>query len=309
MNPKNWPASKRWIVTLVLSLFMIVSPISSSIVAPALPILREEFSISSEFATQMVLSIFILSSAVGPLVISPLSEVYGRRPVLHLTMLFFFIFNLSCAFSKTTTQLLVFRFFAGIGGSAPSIGPGILGDCWRPEERGKSLGLYYIFTLLGPALGPIIGGFIIRYSDWRWMFYSTSALSVAVQLLGLFAVPETFPPLILRKPGQGSLRIFPTDGPMQSTAKGPWQVLSQALVRPTRLILTQPIIQLLAIYVAYIYGLLYLALSTYVTVWTNEYHQTDEIASLNYVSMAIGFTVCTQAMARISDVVSFLPGI
>jgi MFS family permease len=77
----------------------------------------------------MVLSIFILSSAVGPLVISPLSEVYGRRLVLHLTMLFFFIFNLSCAFSQTTEQLLVFRFLAGIGGSAPSIGPGVLGDC------------------------------------------------------------------------------------------------------------------------------------------------------------------------------------
>lgn len=195
-NPKNWPAPKRWIATLVLSLSMIVSPISSSIVAPAFPILRHEFNISSEFTTRMIISIFILSSAVGPLATSPLTEVYGRRLVVHLTMLFFFILNLACAFSKTTERLLAFRFPAGIGGSAPSIGPGILSNCWRPEERGKSLGLYYILTLLGPALGLIIGGCIIRNSSWRWMFYWTSALSAAVQILGVFTIPETFPRLI-----------------------------------------------------------------------------------------------------------------
>ena len=274
---------------------MIVSPISSSIVAPALPVLQHEFGIPTEFTTQMVLSIFILSSAIGPLVISPLSEVYGRRPVLHFTMLFFCIFNLACAFSRTAGQLLAFRFLAGIGGSAPSIGPGILGDCWRPEERGKSLGLYYIFTLLGPALGPVVGGFVIRYSDWRWMFYSTSALSIGIQALGVFTVPETFPPILLRRGSIGTAHAT-----IHQT-RTPWHVLSRALIRPTKLILTQPIIQILAIYVAYIYGLLYLALSTYVTVWTVEYGQTDEIACLNYISMAIGFTVCTQTMARISD--------
>jgi multidrug resistance protein len=255
----------------------------------------------------MVLSIFILSSAVGPLAIAPLSEVYGRRPVLHLTMLFFFVFNLACAFSRTAEQLLAFRFLAGIGGSAPSIGPGILGDCWRPEERGKSLGLYYIFTLLGPALGPVVGGFIIRYSDWRWMFYSTSALSIGIQALGVFAVPETFPPILLRHfsiKSPGNLRAHVT---IQHEVKSPWRVLSQALIRPTKLILTQPIIQMLAIYIAYIYGLLYLALSTYVTVWTIDYGQTDEVAGLNYISMAIGFTVCTQVMARISDFVIYTP--
>jgi MFS family permease len=99
-NPKNWSATKRWTATLVTSLFMLVSPVASSIVAPALPILQAEFHTPPAFETQMVLSVFILSSAVGPLVIHcpALRGVYGRRIVLHLTMLAFFVFNLACAF-------------------------------------------------------------------------------------------------------------------------------------------------------------------------------------------------------------------
>lgn len=108
-NPKNWTDTKRWRITVLNSLFMFVSPVSSSMVAPAFQAIRTDLSIKSELITQMVLSVFILASAVGPLVISPLSEVYGRLPVLHVTCLIYTVFNLACAFSKTSAQLLIFR--------------------------------------------------------------------------------------------------------------------------------------------------------------------------------------------------------
>jgi|SRR5579862_1534935 len=108
-NPKNWTDGKRWRITILNSLFMFVSPVSSSMVAPAFQAIKSDLVIKSEFQTQMVLSVFILASAVGPLIISPLSEVYGRRPVLHVTCLIYAVFNLSCAFSKTSAQLLIFR--------------------------------------------------------------------------------------------------------------------------------------------------------------------------------------------------------
>jgi len=247
----------------------------------------------------MILSVFILASAVGPLIISPLSEVYGRRLVLHLTMLSFFIFNLGCAFCKTGAQLLALRFLAGIGGSAPAIGAGILGDCWRPEERGKGLSLYYIFTLLGPALGPVIGGFIVRYLDWRWIFYSTSILSAAIQVIGLPLFPETYP-LVIMANRKRALRDQ-ENAEVVPERKHARETLLQALVRPFRLIGTQVLIQAMALYIAYVYGLLYLALSTYVLIWTEVYGQSIEIATLNYMSMALGFTVVTQIMGPISD--------
>ncbi|KAI0118478.1 hypothetical protein F4776DRAFT_255094 [Hypoxylon sp. NC0597] len=79
-NPQNWPQARKWLVTLLASLYMFVSPVSSSIVSPALPVIQDEFRIPTIVEAQMVLSIFVLASAVGPLVISPSSEVYGCRP-------------------------------------------------------------------------------------------------------------------------------------------------------------------------------------------------------------------------------------
>lgn len=88
-------------------------------VAPALPQMATGLFISNAILSQMMLSIFILAYAIGPLFLGPLSEVYGRVPVLQLANLFFLIFNLVCGFARTEAQMLVFRFLAGLGGSAP----------------------------------------------------------------------------------------------------------------------------------------------------------------------------------------------
>lgn len=106
----NWTARKRWATTLLVSLFMFISPVSSSMVAPAFTSISEEFDIKSEAETQSILSVFILASAVGPLLVSPMSEVYGRTCVLQVTCLVYLIFNLACGFSKNKTQLVIFRY-------------------------------------------------------------------------------------------------------------------------------------------------------------------------------------------------------
>lgn len=108
-NPKNWSSKKRWSTTVLISLFMTVSPISSSMVAPALDAIGSEFGFQSAFQSQATLAVFVLASVVGPLVISPLSEVYGRLPVLQGTCFFYLVFNLACGFSRSGPQLLAFR--------------------------------------------------------------------------------------------------------------------------------------------------------------------------------------------------------
>lgn len=160
-NPKNWKMKRKWIATFVVSSFTFISPVASAMVAPALPQMNQDLGVTNGVLSQMMLSIFLLAYAVGPLFLGPLSELYGRVPVLQLANLVFLIFNLVCGFAKTGTQMLIFRFFAGIGGSAPlAIGGGILADCFWPEQRGKAIAIYSLAPLLGPAAGPIAGGFI-----------------------------------------------------------------------------------------------------------------------------------------------------
>lgn len=166
-NPKNWPNKRKWAAVLVVSSFTFISPVSSSMVAPALPDMDRDLGIHNEVLSQMILSIFILAYGVGPLILGPLSEVYGRVIVLQLANGFFLVFNLVCGFAQNGSQMLAFRFLAGLGGSAPlAIGGGILADCFYPEQRGKAIGVYSLAPLIGPAIGPIAGGFVAGNTTW-----------------------------------------------------------------------------------------------------------------------------------------------
>ena len=88
-------------------------------VAPALSSIAKEFAITNEVESQLVLSIFVLAYAIGPLFLGPLSEMYGRVPVLQLANLWYLVFNIACGASKTRGQMIAFRFLSGFGGSAP----------------------------------------------------------------------------------------------------------------------------------------------------------------------------------------------
>lgn len=88
-------------------------------VAPALPAMARELNVTNSVEQSLILSIFVLAYAVGPLFLGPLSEINGRVVVLQLANLFYLAFNVGCGFAKTKGQLIAFRFLAGLGGSAP----------------------------------------------------------------------------------------------------------------------------------------------------------------------------------------------
>lgn len=118
-NPKNWSMRRKWAAVGIVSCFTLVSPISSSMISPALASISEDFGITQQVQAQLTLSIFVLAYAIGPLFLGPLSEVYGRVIVLQLSNLFYLAWNLGCGFAQNKAQLMVFRFFSGLGGSAP----------------------------------------------------------------------------------------------------------------------------------------------------------------------------------------------
>ena len=88
-------------------------------VAPAISSISKDFKITNEVEQQLLLSVFVLAYAVGPLFLGPLSEIYGRVPVLQLANLFYLVFNTACGGSKNKGEMIAFRFLSGLGGSAP----------------------------------------------------------------------------------------------------------------------------------------------------------------------------------------------
>lgn len=122
-NPKNWPFSKRWRMTAISSAFAFISPVTTSMTAPALTTIAQDLHIHSAFERQLTLSAFILAYAIGPLLAAPLSEVYGRQPIVQIFNMFFLAFNIACGFAATGSQLIVCRFFAGFGGRYAVVRP------------------------------------------------------------------------------------------------------------------------------------------------------------------------------------------
>lgn len=304
-NPKNWSFKMKWAATIVVSSFTFITPVSSSMVAPALGTIATEFGITNEVESQLVLSVFVLAYAIGPLFLAPLSEIYGRVPVLQLANLFYLVFNLACGASRNKGEMIAFRFLSGIGGSAPlGIGGGVLSDCWRAEERGLAISIYSLAPLLGPAVGPIAGGFITEKTSWRWVFWATSIADAVIQVFGLVFLKETYPPKLLHAKAE-KLRKESGNTALHTEFEHPERslgnILKHSLTRPFKLLGTQPIVQALAIYMAVLYGLMYLLLSTFPVLWSNQYHESIGIGGLNYISLGVGFLLGAQVCARIND--------
>ncbi|OJI79834.1 hypothetical protein ASPTUDRAFT_130551 [Aspergillus tubingensis CBS 134.48] len=288
--PKNWPRNRKWKNTCAVSLFVFISPVSSSMIAPALQDVGESLGMHSRIEVYLSLAIFILAYAVGPVFFGPASELYGRMRLLQISNIWYLAWNLGCGFATTKSQFFAFRFLAGIGGSAPlAIGGGAISDMWTADERGKAMGLYTLGPILGPVVGPIAGGFITQYSTWRWVFWSTSAAALGIQAVGLVWLYESHPATLLRH--RRNRLVKETGNKALHTGVQPNTLvytLVTAFKRPLKLFFTQPIVACMAIYMAYLFGTTYLLFATFPDVWTVVYHEEPGIGGLNYLSIAIG---------------------
>lgn len=143
--------------------------------APGVPAMMAEFKSDNNMVKTFVVSVFVLGFAVGPLLMAPLSELYGRTPVYHVCNVLFVVFTIACALAANEGMMLVFRFFSGFFGVAVvTCGSGSIADLMPPEQRGKAMAIWSIGPLLGPVVGPVCAGFLVESVGWRWVFWVTA---------------------------------------------------------------------------------------------------------------------------------------
>ena len=179
-----------------------------------------------------------------------------------------------------------------------------MSDLWTPEERGRSLAVYAVVPLLGSAVGAIFGGWVVQSVSWRWLFWGTSAFVACCLAFGFLFLKETFGPVILRRKQE---KLLVEHSPTPSSTKTLTRIITVDLPRPFILVGTQPIIWALGLYMAYLWGLNFLMISTYQVLWQERYGQTSSIASLNYISISLGFVIGCEVAAPTNDKVSSSP--
>ncbi|KAM5473112.1 hypothetical protein MauCBS54593_002826 [Microsporum audouinii] len=305
-NPKKWPMLRKWKAMLGISSFVLMSPLSSTIVGPSLPSIARDLSITRPAEQALVLSIFVLPYAFGPLIASPLSEIYGRVPVIQSWNLLYLVFNTACGAARSKSAMFAFRFLAGFFGSATlGIGGGTLSDLFTAEERGKAVAIYSVIPLLSPVFGPILGGLISQHISWHWAFYTSSLLDAVIQFLGLYLLEETYAPVLLRKKQMRSIRLTTPNQQLRSTTKDALKELPTRLKanlgRAVLLLTTQPIVQVFAVYNAFLYGIIYILYTTFPDLYTNIYHQTEGMVGLHYIAMGVGMVIAAEGFTLVND--------
>lgn len=137
------------------------------------PYLQNEFHVPSGPQTVLPASLYLVGFVFGPLIFAPLSEQYGRKPILVVGFTLFLLSTLGAALAKQWWTFLLFRFLSGTFGSPPlSVFGGVIADCWKGEvERGRMLMVWSAATFIGPLGAPIMAGFVSPVLGWRWVFW------------------------------------------------------------------------------------------------------------------------------------------
>lgn len=251
--------------------------------------------------TEASQSLFVLGFAIGPLLWAPLSELFGRQVLYITTYAALTAFNAGAAGSQNIETLLILRFFAGAFGSSPLTNAGgVIADMFPARERGLAMTLFAAAPFMGPALGPIVGGFVGETVGWRWVEGVLAIFTGVLWIAGAFLVPETYAPVILRKrAAELSKRtglVYKTQKDVSTSKEsgGSVGVFKTALSRPWVLLFREPIVLLFSIYMAIVYGILYMLFGAFPIVYQQNRGWSPGIGGLSFIGVAVGmgFAVC-----------------
>jgi EmrB/QacA subfamily drug resistance transporter len=184
---------KRNSILLVLFLGVLMGALDIAIVGPALPAIRLEFN-ASERSLAWIFSIYVLFNLIGTPLMAKLSDLWGRRLIYILDITLFTVGSLLVGLSHNFALVLVGRAIQGFGaGGIFPVASAVIGDTFPPEKRGGALGLIGAVFGLAFIVGPILGGVIMTFATWHWLFFINLPIAVLIIALSLRTIPSSHP--------------------------------------------------------------------------------------------------------------------
>lgn len=276
----------------MLTYTTLVSAFTSSIFSPAIGAIGTEFDVSQEVGL-LGIALYVLGFATGPTLWAPLSELIGRRLPLIISTFGFALFQIATATGKDLQTILLGRFWGGFFGACPlAVVPAVFADMFNHRTRGLAITIFSVTVFCSPLLGPLIGGFIVEsYLGWRWTEYLVAIMGFLAFALNVFLLEETYAPTILtRRARETRLRTsnwaFHAEAEEQTVSFK--DIITKNLTRPLRMLITDPIITLTSLYMAFIYGLLYLTLTAYPVVFQGVHGFSLGFGGIPYLAMIVG---------------------
>jgi DHA1 family multidrug resistance protein-like MFS transporter len=265
---------------------------TSAVYAPATNNASKEFGVGPVVGA-LGTALYVLGFAFGPVIWAPLSERKGRKWPLTISMLLGGIFTIASASAKDFQTLVICRFFAGMcAASQLTVVPGVLTDIFDNTYRGMAISVYALTVFVGPFTAPFTGGFIVSSSlGWRWTLYLSAILSFVNGGISFFFLQETYAPCILVKKAaviRRQTKNWAIHAQYETNEVDPRQLLTKYFTRPLRMLVTEPIIFFVSLYMSFIYGLVYCLLEAYPYVFEDVYGFAPGVSGLPFIGLTIG---------------------
>ena len=302
-NPYNWAIYKKVFLIIEIGIMTISVYMGSAIYTPGIEDMMSDLHTTRVKAT-LPLAMFVIGYGIGPLIFSPMSEnaALGRTSIYIVTVFFFFIFLIPQSFGPAThslASLTVLRLLAGISASAPmGTGGASASDVVTVPYMPMGIIAWSMAGICGPTLGPLVGSAIINASHglWIWTFRFMMIISGASFLLFGFTLPESLGKAILRRKAQrlraltGNPNIV-SEGELENQSMTLREVAIDTLWRPIEIIVFEPVVLLIDLYIALIYSIIYLWFEAFPIVFVETYGFTLVELGVSYSSVYIGMFI------------------
>ncbi|KAH6642646.1 MFS multidrug transporter-like protein [Boeremia exigua] len=198
-NPRNWDSKFKGLIVFLLAFMAFTVTFTCIGVVPIAANIVDELEgkHASASTSALLVTIWELGEAGGPLLIAPLSEVFGRYPVMNACNIVFIIATFLAAGSTSTNLLIAARWLTGFAVASNVLNPSIIGDIFESDQRGSAMSLISLAPLIGGAIGPAIAGAIAQTLGWRQVLLMAGGLAVIAELLILTCFSETYKMAIL----------------------------------------------------------------------------------------------------------------
>jgi len=292
-DPKSLPLVRKWIAVIVICSAALCVTCTSSIAASAEVGESRDFHVSKE-VTILGVSLFVSGLGVGPLLLGPLSEFYGRNAVYWVSYALFWVFSWPVAFAPNIVVFLIFRFLGGFSGAAfLSVAGGSVSDLFTDEHVANPMAVYTISPFIGPAVGPLISGFINQNLNWRWTYRVQLIWAFAEFIALILLVPETYEPILVKRKATRIRKDTGKDvyAPLELEDKGILRSIMVSCYKPFQLLAYEHMALLLALWNALVLGILYLAFQAFPIIFEEGHGFNVQMTGMSFLGIGLGMII------------------
>ncbi|MCJ1472471.1 hypothetical protein MMC13_001119 [Lambiella insularis] len=289
-NPLDWPKAYKVSVVLLLTFMAFTVCFTCNAVVPVAGLIVQDLDgHERKSANVLLVTIWELGEAAGPLLIAPLSELYGRYPVYSAANALFIIGVAVAGLSQNLGTLIFARFLTGLAVATNVLNPAIIGDMFSTESRGSPMSLVMLAPLLGGAVGPAMAGVIVQSASWRHIMWISVALAGTAELVFLMLFRETYKVTILKRRAT-RLRRETGDKSLKTIFEGKdtGSKLWAAVKKPASVFFGSLVLQITSLYGAVSFSYYYFMSTTLPDILQNVYDFDPGLTGTSFLSYSIG---------------------